>query len=480
MKRFPFLRFFTLSIVGLSAVSACSDHSFTSLPVPTDNGNETDVSGPPEGADVLVTVDPTTTFQTLEGFGAAVGWFHQSILQHPKREEIFDLIFKDLGLDILRFRNRYDHIDEEVDLDNEADILAAAVERADTPLSIMLSSWSPPANLKQSGAEDCSGNTDCTLIRTGDSYDYEGFADWWYESIAAYTAVGVTPDYISIQNEPDFIPSGWEGCRFDPSETGAYPGYDAALAAVAAAVADMDAPPKILGPEVLGIHWYKPHEYLAEIDFDLIYGVAHHLYEMGFDDIWDWRDPGPDSFIDEMTAVNALAEDKPIFQTEFQTDEDNDIEGGFETAWLIHNSLAQEQVAAFLYWDLARPNMGLVSLLNNNTDYRVRDQYYAMMHYARFTDAGDLRVDAVSDEETIRVTAFSKTDGNRITIVLLNVGDTAKTVGVYAKGIAPATTEYYRTAYDPGNTVAWEPLTEVSDRIVSMPGRSQVTVVITY
>ncbi len=48
----------------------------------------------------------------------------------------------------------------------------------------------------------------------------------------------------------------------------------------------------------------------------------------------------------------AAATTKPLWQTEFQTDEDKGIDGGFETAWLIHLSLAEEGVVAFLYWNL--------------------------------------------------------------------------------------------------------------------------------
>ena len=69
------------------------------------------------------------------------------------------------------------------------------------------------------------------------------------------------------------------------------------------------------------------------MNVDLVVGIAHHLYEKGSDNIWDWKEPGPDSFLAPMQAA-AQVTDKPLFQTEFQTDEDHGYLGGFETAWL--------------------------------------------------------------------------------------------------------------------------------------------------
>ena len=177
-----------------------------------------------------------------------------------------------------------------------------------------------------------------------------------------YATLGILPDYITLENELSFIPPSWEGCKFDPTESAQYPGFDRALAVVHARLAGMAHRPRLLAPEVLGIHWGLLQKYLDRMDLNLVDGVAHHLYERGPDNIWDWRNPGPDSFVDEMRAA-AAATNKPLYQTEFQTDEDKGIDGGFETAWLIHHSLVEEGVVAFLYWDLIWTGRGgLVSI----------------------------------------------------------------------------------------------------------------------
>ena len=90
--------------------------------------------------------------------------------------------------------------------------------------------------------------------------------------------------------------------------------------------------PKILAPEVLGVHYERAEKYAAPMNFDFVYGLAHHLYERGDDGIWDWRSPGPDSYVKHMQGAASVAHGKPIFQTEFQTDDDNgtDIPGKIE------------------------------------------------------------------------------------------------------------------------------------------------------
>jgi len=43
--------------------------------------------------------------QIIEGFGASVAWYEGWLTNHPNKSEIYDFIFCDLGLDILRLRN---------------------------------------------------------------------------------------------------------------------------------------------------------------------------------------------------------------------------------------------------------------------------------------------------------------------------------------------------------------------------------------
>ncbi len=416
-------------------------------------------------------------FQTLEGFGASVAWY-QNLITGPTAEGLYDFLFPELGLDILRFRNRFERSTKTDETTyEEVEIFQRATEALGRPPRLLLTSWSPPASLKASGKEKCRGEQDCTLKREDGAFVYAKFADWWRRSISSYRSLGLDPEFVSMQNEPDFIPHDWEGCKFEPAETPEFPGYGKALELVHAEIQKLPNPPKMLGPETLGIHYHRVPNYLSHIDQSLLHGVAHHIYERGNDNIWDWRFPGPDSYVDEM-LITAAATSKPLYQTEFQTDEDKGIDGGFETAWLIHHSLSEEGVVAFLYWDLVwNGKQGLVSI--NGGVPTPRDQYYAMRHYSRFTDPGDVRVGAAGDQKDLLASAYLSPDEKRLTIVALNVSLSATDVTLNVDGFPTTNSAVYRTSYRPGHSRRWEELGSLGpDRELRMPARAVATIVL--
>jgi glucuronoarabinoxylan endo-1,4-beta-xylanase len=435
---------------------------------------------PEEGArSALVTLSPAERHQTLEGFGASIAFQIERAVGNPPHG-LYQALFPDLGLDVLRFRNRYQRSErDDRDLAQEVEILRRATQALGYRPKVMLSSWSPPAILKANRAERCRGNADCTLKKVDGRFVYGQFADYWYDSLKRYASLGIEPDYVTIQNEPDFIPPDWEGCKFEPTETAVYPGYDRALEAVYQRVSTLPTSPKLLGPEVVGVHNNKVQNYTKAMNLDLVYGVAHHLYEKGDDGVWDWRTPGPDSYVEPMKGAAKAAGAKPLFQTEFQTDEDHGTDGGFETAWLIHNSLVEESVAAFFYWDLVwQPKGGLVSV--EGARYTLRDQYYSMKHYARYTDPGDVRIGARADSGDIKVSAFLSTTGSRMTVVVLNVGRQQIDARLDLGGFGVDTSAIFRTTYRPGASEVWSELGALpATGVVPLPPRSVATVVLT-
>jgi glucuronoarabinoxylan endo-1,4-beta-xylanase len=422
-----------------------------------------------------VSVDTGRRFQTLEGFGAAVAWF-QDRLSGVVADGLIDFLFPELGLDILRFRNRFERTDKtDEQLSQEVTIFRRATEALGHPPKLLLSSWSPPARLKASGSEKCEGNSSCTLKKEQGHFVYEAFADWWRRSLEHYAELGLTPDWISLQNEPDFVPPAWEGCKFTPEETQDFPGYGQALVAVHKAVQGLPHVPRLLGPETLGIHHERVQSYLAGLDANLLWGVAHHIYERGNDLVWDWRDPGPESFVDEMEGLKA-ATDKPTFQTEFNTDEDEGSLGGFETAWLIHETMAVQGAVAFLYWDLIwQGSKGLVSMKGLTPS--PRDQYYSVRHFARFTDPGYVRVAADATGEGLLASAYVAPDDSRLSLVLLNTSRTAMDASIDGGSFQGVPSQAFVTSYRPEASRRWSEVGALSKGSLRLPARSVATVV---
>lgn len=94
------------------------------------------------------TVNYSTVYQQLEGFGAAIYVESETLVDRSYKEAFYDFAFRDLGLDILRIRNTYSvdssFITAAGSIVREANERAVAMGR---PIpKIELVPWSPPAS----------------------------------------------------------------------------------------------------------------------------------------------------------------------------------------------------------------------------------------------------------------------------------------------------------------------------------------------
>ena len=420
-------------------------------------------------ADYTATINVNTTYQTLEGFGAATAWYASWLTQHPNKAEIYDLLFNGLGLDIIRFRNTYGSRNGASFAPDEPEIVQKAAQSLGHSIKVLISSWTPPSDLKANST--LNGGT---LAKVNGAFNYSGFADYWYNSINAYIAKGITPDYISIQNEPDYENSGWETCIFKPTEDSSYPGYGKALDAVYTKLQTMTTTPKILGPETAGIGSSLVQTYANNMNLSQIYGIAHHLYNGG--------DSGtPDSFITNMQSLSSTFSSYPLFQTEY------DQGTAFATGQLILNSLIYENASSYFYWDLiwTKDQRPLVALEDPNSTsswtttkgYIISDFYYVFKHFSKFTDPGYKRVYAATGDSNIQTVAFTSADQKRLTIVLINNNSTQSSVALNLNGFGVGTSAIYRTI--PGGSEKFSDVGALgTDKTVTLPAKSIATVVI--
>jgi O-glycosyl hydrolase len=378
-----------------------------------------------------VVVDTTTQLQRLAGFGATVGYAEDQIATFSDPSALNLAMFAGLGLDVLRFRSRYGEVSDPA-LKQAADIVASAQQSLGRMPLVLLGSWSPPAALKQNGATFCADPGTCTLAKNASGgFDYAGLAAHWRNALGAYGRVGFVPDYVGIQNNPDWTPSGgavMEACKFLPREGSAnvfangisvpvkYPGYDLALAAVTTALADLPSRPQVLVPELSSIVGAK--EYLDALQPAQVNAVAHHMYGV---------DPTALD-LDGLHALGQLGVDRgvPLFQTEMQAD-------GFGTALLIHHALTEEGASMYLQTALVGPLAGpavnpsaLIGLTGEQLV--LQDPYFAMSHFSRFTDPGWSRVATSTSTPGLLASAWLSPDHGALTIVLINAGSDALVV----------------------------------------------------
>jgi glucuronoarabinoxylan endo-1,4-beta-xylanase len=382
--------------------------------------------------DVFATIVLSDRHQTIEGFGASIAWYDGWLTAHPNKDRIYEIIFTELGLSILRLRNSYESSPEFAPA--AAEVYSEACRRMAAGPKVTISSWSPPPDLKSNASRKHG-----TLRKEGNAFLYDEYAQYWLDSLLAYGRLGIRADYVSIQNEPDFD-ADYDSCVFKPAEGDEFPSYGKALAAVYSKLQTLPMPPGLLGPETLGIGNRRVQEYLSGCDLTQLHGIAHHLYDGGSHE-------APDGFVEAMRGLAEGARGKPLFMTEFGRGD------YLQTAWLIHNALVEEGVCAYLYWDLVWNKGGLVTLENpwqpdtwkTSEGFAVNPNYYAFKHYCRFVRPGWRRVTVTSSNPEVRVSAFtSPTDAN-LTTVIVNPAATAMRLTLIVPGVRLSGGSLYQT-----------------------------------
>ena len=382
----------------------------------------------PVDVDVTVTVDVTERHQKLVGFGGAVA-FYTNFLS-PRNDDIFKVLFVDLGIDILRIANWYQNQTASGTTPDTAftDTASAAIVQKATaamghPPKILMSSWSPPGVFEEQRAHQGitwhvasnGGHLRLRAIRrlvgAIDRGVHRRRGSCPITSAFRTSPISSTPAGRPASSTPPRTrPTRATAARWTPSS-----------AAIAGST--LDTKPKLVGPENSGAN-NGVQRYLNNMSAASFDVVAHHLYNGGM----AGNDPAPDSFATAMTNVASAASNaggKPIFMTEFAPQAPSLL----NTAWMIQDALTTEGVSAYIYWGLiwappaagAAP-AGLVTIAgaDPSSPYTINDTYYAMKHFARWTDPDWVRVGAASSVDAVRSSAFVSPDGASLTVVLLN------------------------------------------------------------
>lgn len=361
--------------------------------------------------------------QTITGFGASLAFYENWLTAHPNKAEIYDAVFSELSLDILRVRNA--HVYDSGMVGRVKEFAKAAEKSLGHPIDILVTSWGPPASLKSNNDRKNGGTLKYTVDNGKVKFDYAGFANWWNESLDEYEANGIIPTYIGIQNEPDWKAS-YESCLLRPAElvnaTDTIAGYNKALNAVYDTLMQRVNPPKFLGPECIGIGYNAVENYINALDLSKLYGIGHHLYH-GAEGGTVANDPFTSS---NYKKVGSFHPEVPRFQTEYSRAD------WYSLAAMMFQTLTQESAAAFLYWDLIWSEGGLVNLhfpwdrsrWTNSKGYNRTKDFYVFKHYSAFIHPGWKRIGTSLNSEQIKTAAFISSSGDSATFVVINRSET--------------------------------------------------------
>ena len=185
-------------------------------------------------ASQTITVDPSTTYQSMTGFGASFtdssAWL---VANSPLRNQIMTKLFdptNGIGLDFLRqpigasdfSRSLFSYDDmpagqtdptlASISIAHDQAYILPVLQQAlsiNPEITIMATPWSPPGWMKTSNS---------MIGGTLNSGDYQVFADYLTKFIQAYDAAGVPISLITPQNEPEYSPSNYPGSTLTASQ----------------------------------------------------------------------------------------------------------------------------------------------------------------------------------------------------------------------------------------------------------------------
>lgn len=297
--------------------------------------------------------------QDMEGIGASLSYFGDFVAKHPRRKQIYDALFRELAPSVLRLRNsfRLPNGDEAMKVDTE--VVANARARAKAmgrEVKLILTAWSPPAELKASGS--CKGGSKDAVLRKNKrsgEFAYDAFAEWWLESLTAYRGVGIEPSWLSIQNEPDFNTKAHDACIFGAAETYHTPSYWRAFDRVYETLhrrMPSGKVPRMIGPESTGFDQLLEHPYVSSPRVD---AVANHLYHAG-------ERFGDESFFPRLrtslrtgSAAVSRAGGGKVFCTEWANLAPHELQDPLLLAKTIFYTLVEGRASMYLCFDLAWP-----------------------------------------------------------------------------------------------------------------------------
>ncbi|MBX2944849.1 MAG: hypothetical protein KF725_03360 [Cyclobacteriaceae bacterium] len=433
---------------------------------------------PPDS--VTVTVKLANKQQEMIGFGGALTWYSNWLTSHSKVNEIADLLFTDLGIDIIRFKTWYypdnyptnkgvatmsntgdnDYAKAHWDATNQLYNLA---KERDPNIKILLSSWGPPVSLK-----DNNKLREGTLKKNAGGFMYDEFAEYWNDLL---DHTPFNPNYLSIQNEPTYVNSNWTTCRWAITETDVLPGYNTALNRIYDRIKNRAHVPLFVGPESQDIPTFGPFVSVLK-DNPNVAVFGWHPYN-----------------INSTTAASAITTSlknvgsfstKPNMMTEF-----SDNLSWFNTALFIQESLLHANTSAYIYWKLmwATPASGedaaMISTGSSPTSpYQVTPYYYLIKHFSKNINAGYHRIETTTSTtpaSNLITTAFVNPDNTKITIIVVNNGTASSKVHFVAEG---KTAKSISVAQSKEGSYYTSVSTTTPTRSLSLPAKSITTIVL--
>ncbi|NSW91172.1 MAG: xylanase [Firmicutes bacterium] len=395
------------------------------------------------GVEVLtlqIKLNYSTTYQTIEGFGASGCWWAQDVGGWENLSEIIEYLYdneKGIGLNIYRYnigagepskpwdpwrKTQTVEVSPGVyDLNRDKNAITALKEAvkcgADT---VVLFANSPPARLTKSG--NTSGE------ESGKSNLAEGkeheFAKYLVDITELILNEGIPVKYLSPINEPQWDwKSGQEGCHYEPDEV-------IKLAReVVLELEKRNLPVKISIPE--SGKWYDERYtltlYKKVMDDEILSRAIDHWAVHSY-----WSDEK-----DKKKAAIYFSQIKdmvPLHQTEWcemVNGRNFGMDAALVMATTIHEDMTILSVVSWSHWlavSCYDYRDGVVYVDIPTHKYRLAKRAWALGNYAKFIDNGYKRIGVECQDNEIKVSAYVNPVGEETVIVVINPANNSKTI----------------------------------------------------
>ena len=396
----------------------------------------------------VITVTPSTAYQTMTGFGASFtdssAWL---VYNSPLRSQIMSKLFSPtsgIGLDFLRqpigasdFSQSlysYDdmpsgqtdptlaHFSTAHDNAYIIPILQQALQ-LNPQTTVMATPWSPPGWMKSSGS---------MIGGSLNSADYQYFANYLVKFLQAYQAAGVPVSFITAQNEPEYSPSNYPGSTFTSTQEANFIANNLGPAIKAAGLNtgilaydhnwdDPSFPETILGDSAAA-------QYVS--------GVAWHCYG---------GDPSAQS------TVEAQYPSYGAYETECSGSQSANTANTFSDTldWEVQNLVIdgiRNYAKSVVTWNMALdpsggPSMNcttctaLATVDNSAGTASYNAEYYSLGQVSKFVKPGAVRIGSNTfGSGGVQDVAFQNPDGSTALVVLNSDTSNSHTFGVSENG----------------------------------------------
>jgi glucosylceramidase len=444
---------------GLAAVSSSPAHAASgpAVSVTETTTNQSQLLAPQAGATFapgsssqsqVITVSPSTTYQTMTGFGASFtdssAWL---VDNSPLRSQIMTKLFdpnQGIGLDFLRqpigasdFSQSLFSYDDlpagqtdptlaDFSIAHDQAYILPVLQQAlsiNPAITIMATPWSPPGWMKTSGS---------MIGGTLNTADYQVFANYLVKFIQAYDAAGVPVSLITAQNEPEYSPSNYPGSTFTSTQEANFIANNLGPAIKAAGLKtgilaydhnwnDPSFPETVLGDS-------SAAQYVT--------GVAWHCYS---------GDPSAQS------TVEALYPSYGAYETECSGSQSSPVSDTFADTldWELENLVVdgiRNYSKSVVTWNMALnpsggPSMNcttctaLVTVDNSADTATYNAEYYSLGQVSKFVKPGALRIGSNTfGSGNVEDVAFQNPNGSDALVVLNSNTSSANTFGVDENG----------------------------------------------